>query len=40
MSHVDYNMGVYYPEGGIGAVVDGIVELGGTSASSSSPTPR
>ncbi|ELZ45424.1 phytoene desaturase [Halorubrum distributum JCM 9100] len=27
MSHVDYNMGVYYPEGGIGAVVDGIVEL-------------
>ncbi|MUW15582.1 phytoene desaturase [Halorubrum sp. CBA1125] len=28
MSHVDYNMGVYYPEGGIGAVVDGIVELG------------
>ncbi|WP_280586601.1 phytoene desaturase family protein [Halorubrum sp. Boch-26] len=28
MSHVDYNMGVYYPEGGIGAVVDGIVALG------------
>ena len=28
MSHVDYNMGVYYPDGGIGAVVDGIVELG------------
>ena len=27
MSHVDYNMGVYYPQGGIGAVVDGIVEL-------------
>ncbi|ELZ49826.1 phytoene desaturase [Halorubrum coriense DSM 10284] len=27
MSHVDYNMGVYYPEGGVGAVVDGIVEL-------------
>jgi len=27
MSHVDYNMGVYYPEGGIGAVVDGIIEL-------------
>ena len=27
MSHVDYNMGVYYPDGGIGAVVDGIVEL-------------
>jgi len=28
MSHVDFNMGVYYPDGGIGAVVDGIVELG------------
>ncbi|ELZ41918.1 phytoene desaturase [Halorubrum californiense DSM 19288] len=27
MSHVDYNMGVYYPDGGIGAVVDGIVDL-------------
>ena len=27
MSHVDFNMGVYYPDGGIGAVVDGIVEL-------------
>jgi len=27
MSHVDYNMGVYYPDGGVGAVVDGIVEL-------------
>jgi len=29
MSHVDFNMGVYYPDGGIGAVVDGIVELAG-----------
>jgi phytoene desaturase len=28
MSHVDFNMGVYHPDGGIGAVVDGIVELG------------
>ena len=28
MSHVDFNLGVYYPEGGIGAVVDGLVELG------------
>ncbi len=28
MSHVDFNLGVYYPDGGIGAVVDGIVELG------------
>ncbi|MFA9516316.1 phytoene desaturase family protein [Halopenitus sp. H-Gu1] len=28
MSHVDFNMGVHYPDGGIGAVVDGIVELG------------
>jgi phytoene desaturase len=27
MSHVDFNLGVYYPDGGIGAVVDGIVEL-------------
>ena len=27
MSHVDFNLGVYYPEGGTGAVVDGIVEL-------------
>ncbi|WP_129113029.1 phytoene desaturase family protein [Halegenticoccus tardaugens] len=29
MSHVDFNLGVYYPEGGIGAVVDGMAELGG-----------
>jgi phytoene desaturase len=29
MSHVDFNLGVYYPDGGIGAVVDGLVELGG-----------
>jgi phytoene desaturase len=28
MSHVDFNLGVYYPEGGIGAVVDALVELG------------
>ena len=24
MSHVDYNLGVYYPQGGIAAVVDGV----------------
>ncbi|RLM57468.1 phytoene desaturase [Halobellus sp. Atlit-31R] len=28
MSHVDFNMGVYYPEHGLGGVVDGVVELG------------
>ncbi|NHX38771.1 MULTISPECIES: carotenoid 3,4-desaturase [Haloarcula] len=28
MSHVDFNLGVYYPDGGVGAVVDGLVELG------------
>ncbi|WP_277553443.1 phytoene desaturase family protein [Halobaculum limi] len=28
MSHVDFNLGVYYPDGGLGAVVDGIVEMG------------
>jgi phytoene desaturase len=28
MSHVDFNMGVYYPEGGLGGVVDGIASLG------------
>jgi phytoene desaturase len=28
MSHVDFNLGVYYPEGGTGAVVDAVVELG------------
>ncbi len=28
MSHVDFNLGVWYPEGGIGGVVDGIVEMG------------
>ncbi|MFC6798947.1 MULTISPECIES: NAD(P)/FAD-dependent oxidoreductase [unclassified Haladaptatus] len=27
MSHVDFNLGVYYPESGIGAVIDGMVEL-------------
>ncbi|WP_132058319.1 phytoene desaturase family protein [Halorussus amylolyticus] len=28
MSHVDFNLGVYYPEDGMGGVVDGITELG------------
>ncbi|QCC59810.1 phytoene desaturase family protein [Natrinema thermotolerans] len=28
MSHVDFNLGVWYPEGGIGAVIDGITDLG------------
>ncbi|QIB75026.1 phytoene desaturase [Halogeometricum borinquense] len=28
MSHVDFNMGVYYPDGGLGGVVDGMVSLG------------
>ena len=28
MSHVDFNLGVYYPDGGIAAVVDALVELG------------
>ena len=28
MSHVDFNLGVYYPQGGFGSVVDGIAELG------------
>ncbi|MFC6835150.1 phytoene desaturase family protein [Halomarina ordinaria] len=28
MAHVDFNMGVFYPDGGIGAVVDGLVSLG------------
>ncbi|WP_435183520.1 phytoene desaturase family protein [Halobellus sp. EA9] len=28
MSHVDFNMGVYYPENGLGGVVDGIAEMG------------
>jgi phytoene desaturase len=28
MSHVDFNLGVYYPEGGIGGVVEAFVELG------------
>jgi phytoene desaturase len=27
MAHVDFNMGVYYPEGGLGGVVDGIADL-------------
>jgi phytoene desaturase len=29
MSHVDFNMGVYYPEGGLGAVVDAMSALAG-----------
>jgi phytoene desaturase len=28
MSHVDFNLGVYYPDGGISAVVDGVVDMG------------
>ncbi|ELY93958.1 phytoene desaturase [Natrialba hulunbeirensis JCM 10989] len=28
MSHVDFNLGVWYPEGGIGAVIDAFVDLG------------
>nr|WP_176765287.1 phytoene desaturase family protein [Halovenus aranensis] len=28
MSHVDFNLGVWYPDGGMSSVVDGIVELG------------
>ncbi|WP_152042685.1 phytoene desaturase family protein [Salinigranum salinum] len=27
MSHVDFNLGVYYPENGLGGVVDGIVAM-------------
>jgi len=27
MSHVDFNLGVYYPDNGLGGVVDGIVEM-------------
>ncbi|PSP75607.1 phytoene desaturase [Halobacteriales archaeon QS_1_68_20] len=27
MSHVDFNLGVHYPDGGMGAVVDGVVEM-------------
>ncbi len=29
MSHVDFNLGVYYPENGLSSVVDACVELGG-----------
>jgi len=29
MSHVDFNMGVYYPDGGLAGVVDAIVDLAG-----------
>ncbi|APX96877.1 phytoene desaturase family protein [Natronorubrum daqingense] len=28
MSHVDFNLGVWYPEGGIGGVIDAFVDLG------------
>ncbi|WP_265108425.1 phytoene desaturase family protein [Halosolutus halophilus] len=28
MSHVDFNLGVWYPENGLGGVVDGIADLG------------
>lgn len=28
MSHVDFDLGVYYPRGGIASVVDGIADLG------------
>jgi phytoene desaturase len=28
MSHVDFGLGVHYPDGGMGSVVDGVVELG------------
>ncbi|MFQ3293671.1 MAG: phytoene desaturase [Halobacteriales archaeon] len=28
MSHVDFNMGVWYPEGGVKGVVDAVAELG------------
>jgi phytoene desaturase len=28
MSHVDFNLGVYYPEGGIHGVVEGMADLG------------
>lgn len=28
MSHADFNLGVWYPDGGLGAVVDALVELG------------
>jgi phytoene desaturase len=27
MSHVDFELGVHYPEGGMGGVVDGVVEM-------------
>ena len=28
MSHVDFELGVFYPEGGLAAVIDGLVDLG------------
>jgi phytoene desaturase len=28
MSHVDFNLGVYYPDGGLDAVVQGVVDMG------------
>ncbi len=30
MAHVDFNLGVYYPTGGIGSVIDGLIELAQT----------
>ncbi len=43
MSHVDFNMGVYYPEGGIYSVVEGMKELAeqkGVEFSTSEPVRR
>ncbi len=40
MSHVDFNLGVYYPDGGVGAVVDGLVDSARNSASPTRPTPK
>ncbi|QZA87425.1 phytoene desaturase [Salinarchaeum sp. IM2453] len=28
MSHLDFNLGVWYPDGGLGSVVDALVEIG------------
>ena len=43
MSHVDYNLGVYYPHGGIAAVVDGVravVEEQGATIRTGTPVTR
>ncbi|MFB6210016.1 MAG: phytoene desaturase family protein [Halobacteriales archaeon] len=43
MSHVDFNLGVYYPENGMGGVVDGIVDLAhelGVETMTDSPATR